>query len=246
MMYDLFNQVSNLLSQPLVNIGLSTKSIPIVSAFILGIVGALAPCQFTGNLGAITVYGNQSIQKRIAWKGVIFFTLGKIVVFSSLGLLVWLVGSEVRFSLITYFPWIRRIVGPMFILIGLFMIGFIKIHSSFSIGSIPERLQQRGSLGAFLMGVSFTLGFCPTMFTLFFITLMPMASAVSYGAVLPIIFAIGTSLPLIIAIFLIWYLGLGGTLIKKKGRKLGIFVQKTAGVLMLILGFLDTITYWSL
>lgn len=246
MMYDLFNQVSNLLSQPLVNIGLSTKSIPIVSAFILGIVGALAPCQFTGNLGANTVYGNQSIQKRIAWKGVIFFTLGKIVVFSSLGLLVWLVGSEVRFSLITYFPWIRRIVGPMFILIGLFMIGFIKIHSSFSIGSIPERLQQRGSLGAFLMGVSFTLGFCPTMFTLFFITLMPMASAVSYGAVLPIIFAIGTSLPLIIAIFLIWYLGLGGTLIKKKGRKLGIFVQKTAGVLMLILGFLDTITYWSL
>ncbi|QED49415.1 urease accessory protein UreH domain-containing protein [Cytobacillus dafuensis] len=244
-MYDFFSQISNLLTQPLVNIGLSTTGLPILSAFVLGIVGALAPCQFTGNLGAITVYGNQSIQQKIAWKSVLFFTFGKIAVFSSLGILVWLLGSEVKNSLISYFPWIRRIVGPMFIFIGLFMIGIIKFHKSFSFGSIQERLQQKGNLGAFFMGVSFTLGFCPTMFTLFFMTLIPMAASVSYGAVLPIIFAIGTSLPLIIAIFLIWYLDLGGSLIKKKGRKLGTVVQKLAGGLMIILGILDTITYWS-
>lgn len=245
-MYQLFSQMSNFFSEPFINIGLSTTSIPILSAFVLGIVGALAPCQFTGNLGAITVYGNQSIQKNVAWKGILFFTLGKIIVFSSLGFLVWVVGSEVRFSLITYFPWIRKIVGPMFIIIGLFMLGIIKFHKTISFGSIPEKLQKKGNLGAFLMGVSFTLGFCPTMFTLFFITLMPMATSVSYGAVLPIIFAIGTSLPLIIAIVLIWYLGLGGSLIKKKGRKLGGIVQKLAGGFMIILGILDTITYWGL
>lgn len=245
-MYQFFSQLSNLLSEPLINIGLSTKGIPILSAFVLGIVGAIAPCQFTGNLGAITIYGNQSIQKRMAWKGVIFFTLGKIIVFSILGFVVWLVGSEVRYSLITYFPWVRKIVGPMFILIGLFMLGLIKLHKTISIGSIPEKLQQKGNIGAFLMGVSFTLGFCPTMFTLFFITLMPMATSVSYGAVLPIIFAIGTSLPLIIAIFLIWYLELGGSLIKKKGRRLGLLIQKIAGGFMLLLGILDTMTYWTL
>jgi len=96
------------------------------------------------------------------------------------------------------------------------------------------------------MGVSFTLGFCPTMFTLFFVTLMPMATAVSYGAALPTIFAIGTSLPLIVAIILIWYLELGGSLIRRKGRKLGVVVQKVAGGFMLILGIFDTITYWGL
>ena len=245
-MYQFFSQLSNLLSEPLINIGLSTKGIPILSAFVLGIVGAIAPCQFTGNLGAITIYGNQSIQKRMAWKGVIFFTLGKIVVFAILGFIVWLVGSEVRYSLITYFPWVRKIVGPMFILVGLFMLGLIKFHKSISFGSIPEKLQQKGNIGAFLMGVSFTLGFCPTMFTLFFITLMPMATSVSYGAILPIIFAIGTSLPLIIAIFLIWYLELGGSLIKKKGRRLGLLIQRIAGGFMLLLGILDTMTYWTL
>lgn len=245
-MYEFFSQISNLFTQPLVNIGLSTKSIPILSAFVLGIVGALAPCQFTGNLGAITIYGNQSVQKNIAWKKVLFFILGKIVVFSVLGFLVWLLGSEIKVSFITYFPWIRRVVGPMFILIGFFMLGLIKFHKTFNFGSVPEKFQQKGSLGAFLMGVSFTLGFCPTMFTLFFVTLMPMATAVSYGAALPTIFAIGTSLPLIVAIILIWYLELGGSLIKRKGRKLGVVVQKVAGGFMLILGIFDTITYWGL
>ncbi len=235
-----------MISVPFINIGLYSTGIPILSAFVLGIVGAIAPCQFTGNLGAITLYGNQSLQKGVAWKRVLFFTLGKIVVFAMLGFIVWFVGSEVRYSLITYFPWVRKIVGPMFILIGLFMLGVIKFHKTISLGSIPEKLQKKGNLGAFLMGVSFTLGFCPTMFTLFFITLMPMAASVSYGAILPIIFALGTSLPLIIAIFLIWYLDLGGSLIKKKGRRIGYIIQKIAGGFMLLLGILDTITYWTL
>lgn len=245
-MYQFFSQLSNFISEPLINMGLSTKGIPMLSAFVLGIVGAIAPCQFTGNLGAITIYGNQSIQQRMAWKGVIFFTLGKIVVFSLLGLVVWLVGSEVRYSLITYFPWVRKIVGPMFIVIGLFMLGIIKFHKTISLGSLPKKIQQKGNIGAFLMGASFTLGFCPTMFTLFFITLMPMAASVNYGAILPVIFALGTSLPLIIAIILIWYLDFGGSLIKKKGRRLGHIVQKIAGGFMLLLGVLDTMTYWTL
>lgn len=245
-MYSFFSEISNFISQPLINIGLGTMSIPILSAFVLGIVGAITPCQFTGNIGAITVYGNQSLQKKVAWQGVIFFTLGKIVVFTLFGLLLWLVGNEIKEHLLTLFPWLRRLVGPVLILIGLFMVGVIKFYQTISFGSIPERFQEKGNLGAFLMGVSFTLGFCPTMFTLFFVTLMPMATAVSYGAILPVIFAVGTSVPLIIAIFLIWYLDLGGKLVKKQGRKLGFIVQRAAGIFLIILGVIDTMTYWGI
>lgn len=244
-MYQFFSQISNLLSQPLINIGLNTASIPILSAFILGTVGAVAPCQFTGNIGAITVYGNQSLQRNVEWRGVFFFILGKIFVFTSFGLLIWVVGNEVKETLLLSFPWLRRLVGPLMIVIGLFMLGVIRFHKTVSFGSIPKRFQEKGSLGAFLMGVSFTLGFCPTMFSLFFVTLMPMATAVSYGALLPVVFAIGTSVPLLIAIFLIWYLDLGGKFIKKKGMKLGRFVQRMAGITLLILGVVDTITYWG-
>ena len=107
-----------------------------------------------------------------------------------------------------------------------------------------SKVSKEGSLGAFLMGVSFSLGFCPTMFVLFFITLKPMAISVNYWMILPSIFAIGTSLPLIIAVFLIWYLELGGRLMKK-GRRMGAIVQKVTGIIMLIIGVLDTITYWN-
>jgi cytochrome c-type biogenesis protein len=82
------------------------------------------------------------------------------------------------------------------------------------------------------------------MFVLFFLTLMPMVLNTSYGAVLPLIFAIGTSLPLIIVMLIIWFLGVDGALMKKS-RKFGALIQKIAGILLLIVGFLDTINYWS-
>jgi cytochrome c-type biogenesis protein len=243
-MYELFSQLSNIFTQPFLNLARSVEGVPVMFAFLLGIVGALAPCQFTANLGAVMVYGNKSVQKQTAWGEVVFFIIGKIVVFSFLGLIVWLLGTEFKSNLTLYFPWFRKIVGPVLIIIGLFMLGVFKFSHFISFGSIPERFTKKGKLGAFLMGVSFTLGFCPTMFILFFVTLMPMALSVSYGILLPSVFAIGTSLPLILAIFLIWYLGLSGKLMKKKGRKLGLIVQRLAGVIIIVLGVLDTVTYW--
>lgn len=244
-MYEFFSKISYTLSQPFLNIVNSTEGVPLLFALLLGMIGAMAPCQFTGNLGAIMVYGNKSVQNRIVWSEILSFILGKAVVFTILGLIVWVLGSEVRETLTYYFPWFRKIMGPLLILIGLFMLGIVKIYRTFSFGSIPERLMKKGKLGAFLMGVSFTLGFCPTMFVLFFIALMPLSLSVSYGVILPPIFAIGTSFPLIIAIFLIWYLGLSGTFMKKKGRKIGSIVQKTSGIIMIILGALDTLAYWT-
>lgn len=244
-MYEVFSSVSNFFTQPFWNLARSMEGIPLLFAFLLGIVGALAPCQFTANLGAVMVYGNKSVQERIAWAEVFFFTLGKIVVFSLFGGIVWILGSEVKEVFISFFPWFRKAVGPILILVGLFMLGFIKFNKSISFGSIPERLTQKGKAGAFLMGVSFTLGFCPTMFVLFFVTLMPIAMSVSYGGVLPGIFAVGTSVPLLLAVFLIWYLGLSGKFMKKTGRKLGMIVQRAAGIIIIILGIFDTITYWG-
>lgn len=243
-MYDLFTQISNVLAQPFYNIARQVEGLPILFAFLLGIVGALVPCQFTANLGAVTIYGNKSLQKQVAWAEVIFFTIGKIVVFSMLGFIVWLLGSEIKFSLIDYFPWFRKAIGPLFVIVGLFMLGLFKFYKTISLGKIPERWTKKGKTGAFLMGAGFTLGFCPTMFSLFFITLMPVSLSVSYGAVLPTVFAMGTSFPFILVIFLLWYFDLSGKLVRKQGRKLGLIVQKGAGVLMIIIGVLDTITYW--
>lgn len=86
-----------------------------------------------------------------------------------------------------YFPWIRKIMGPLLILVGLYMVGLIKLPP----------------FGSFMLGFSFSLAFCPTMFILFFVTLMPIVLSSYYGFILPSIFAFGTALPLILFIFII-------------------------------------------
>ena len=72
---------------------------------------------------------------------------------------------------------------------------------------------------------------------------MPLVLSSSYGVILPATFAIGTSLPFLFAMFLIWYFGLSGALLKK-GRKLGATLQQIAGVALIIIGILDGVTYW--
>ncbi|MFZ7943203.1 MULTISPECIES: sulfite exporter TauE/SafE family protein [Bacillaceae] len=244
-MYNLFSQISSSLSQPLLNIASSLESWPIVFALILGLVGALAPCQLTGNISAITLYGNSSIQKKIMWRDVFSFTLGKIVAFSLLGGIVWLLGKGIEQNLTLYFPWLRKIMGPILIIVGIYMLGFIKLRGTIKLFKQTNEYKRGSRFGSFMLGLSFSLAFCPTMFILFFVTLMPVVFSSPYGFILPSIFALGTAFPLLIVIFIIWYLGGSGALMKK-GRKFGTLVQRIAGIFMLILGIFDTLTYWAL
>ncbi|MFA8439818.1 sulfite exporter TauE/SafE family protein [Pueribacillus sp. YX66] len=243
-MYDFFNYISQFLYGPLTNLANNTQHIPLAAAFFLGLLGAAAPCQFTGNLGAITYYGNRSFNKGITWSEVIFYLLGKIVVFSGLGFVVWLLGKEFQRELTAYFPLVRKLLGPILILMGIYLLGFFKMKWNLSLGKISEKYFKNGNLGAFLLGFSFSLGFCPTMFGLFFFLLMPLVLSSSYGIVLPTIFAIGTSVPFLIAMFIVWYYGLNGKFMKG-GRKIGLFIQRFAGLLMVVVGFFDSITYWA-
>jgi cytochrome c biogenesis protein CcdA len=244
MFYSILSQISAALSKPIFSIANSLEAWPVIFAFILGLVGALAPCQLTGNISAITLYGNRSFQRKVVWKDVLSFTFGKIVAFSLLGALVWLLGRGIEHSLTLYFPWLRKFMGPLLVIVGLFMLGFIKFKGTITLFKEKNENKRENPFGSFMLGFGFSLAFCPTMFVLFFITLMPIVLSSSYGFILPVLFALGTALPLLLFIFLIWYLG-GSGMLMKKGRKIGIIVQRTAGILMLILGILDSITYWS-
>ncbi|PFS16143.1 cytochrome C biosynthesis protein [Bacillus cereus] len=224
---------------PLMNVANATKSVPLLFAFLLGVVGTLAPCQLTGNISAITLYGNQSLQKGHAWKHILLFILGKIIAFTTLGLLVWFLGKEIQQILTLYFPWLRKLIGPLLILMGLMLTGIIKGRSFFSI----KFIRKQNEVGSFLLGFFFSLAFCPTMFVLFFGTLIPLSFSYNYGYLFPTFFSIGTALPIVILMFIISYLGLNGALLKKS-RKIGKTIQLITGVLLILIGFYDISLYW--
>ncbi|WP_161945512.1 sulfite exporter TauE/SafE family protein, partial [Bacillus cereus] len=84
-------------------------------------------------------------------KHILLFTLGKIVAFTSLGLLVWFLGKEVQQSLTSYFPWFRRFIGPLLIFIGLILVRIIKIRSSFSLHVPIRAFKRKKEVGSFFM-----------------------------------------------------------------------------------------------
>ncbi|KXY82804.1 cytochrome C biosynthesis protein [Bacillus wiedmannii] len=224
---------------PLMDVANATKSVPLLFAFLLGVVGTLAPCQLTGNISAITLYGNQSLQKGHAWKHILLFILGKIIAFTTLGLFVWFLGKEIQQILTLYFPWLRKIIGPLLILMGLMLAGIIKGRNFFSI----KFIRKQNEVGSFLLGFFFSLAFCPTMFVLFFGTLIPLSFSYNYGYLFPTFFSIGTALPIVILMFIISYLELNGALLKKS-RKIGKTIQLIAGILLILVGLYDTTLYW--
>lgn len=242
-MVDVFYQISSTLLGQLQQLAFGFQHLPILFAFFLGLIGAVAPCQLTSNISAITIYGNRSLVDKVPWLHVFMFVLGKIVVFSIIGIAIWLLGKEVHSTLTQMFPLLRKVIGPLLIFIGLYMMGVFRWGKTWAILEFPFNKLKDSYLGSFLMGVSFTLAFCPTMFILFIVTLMPIVLETSNGFILPSVFGIGTSLPLLIVIFLIWYFGASGVILKKS-RKMGAITQKVAGVLLLFIGILDTITYW--
>lgn len=242
-MFDLFNQISSTLNGQLQQIAYGFEHLPFLFAFFLGVIGAVAPCQLTSNISAITIYGNKSLVDKVPWIHVFLFILGKIIVFSMIGIIIWLLGQEVYSTLTQMFPILRKAIGPVLILIGLYMMGLFQWYKTWAIIEIPFNKLKDSYFGSFLMGVSFTLAFCPTMFVLFIFTLMPVVLETSNGIVLPSVFGLGTSLPLLVVIFLIWYFGASGAILKKS-RKIGAITQRVAGAVLLLIGIADTLTYW--
>lgn len=247
-LYEGLSQLSGWISQPFTSIAYSTD-IAILAALILGFIGSVAPCQITANLGAITYFGNRHAQNQISWSEIFFFIVGKVLVYSVFGFIFWLLGQGISNASIPFFAWSRKFIGPLLIIMGVFLLGWIRLPGNVG-GQVSQRLRSTadrlGSKGSsFLMGIAFSLGFCPTMFWLFFGLLMPLSLKSFMGPLLPPVFAIGTSLPLFIFIGL--YIGMGlDRWVIKRARSWGGWIQKGVGVFFVLLGLLDTLTYWSI
>ncbi|EFI68189.1 hypothetical protein BFZC1_12273 [Lysinibacillus fusiformis ZC1] len=244
-MYSVLSSISQLISEPLTQFVRGYEHSALMMAILLGLIGAFAPCQLTGNMSAITFYGNRTLQKSSNWQEIMFFIVGKVVVFSALGFCAWLFGQSFETKMTVYFPIFRQAMGPIMLLTGLVLIGLFKLTFLQRLTLLLPPVVKEGKIGSFLMGASFSIAFCPTMFVLFFVWLMPLVASASYGLLLPSIFGVATAVPLIIMLLLIYVFD-AKRLILRKSMKMGRAIQLTAGILLILIGITDTITYWGM
>lgn len=243
-MFEYVEAFSQLIRGPFMNLATSVEQFPLLFALILGIVGAMAPCQFSGNLSAITLYGARSLQEEVSWKQALYFITGKIAAFSILGLVVVLLGQEFQRQLPLFFEPMRKVMGPLLIIIGVYLLGLFRFAWMVDFSKVFRKFLPEGKKsGPFMLGFLFSLAFCPTMFLLFFGLLMPLSLSSTVGVALPPLFAIGTSIPFVFVLFIIQFLDIG-KINMRKGKKVGMIVQRSAGILLIILGIFDMLTFW--
>ncbi|MEK3997132.1 sulfite exporter TauE/SafE family protein [Psychrobacillus sp. FSL W7-1493] len=244
-MYSLMSRFSQTISEPVTVFLRSYEHSPIVVALLLGLIGAVAPCQLTGNMSAITFYGNRTVQMKNNWGEILSFIAGKIIVFSLIGLLAWIFGQSFETKMTEYFPLFRKVIGPLLVITGLVLLGIFKLRFLNRLTMYIPMALKEGKPGSFMLGASFSLAFCPTMFVLFFVWLMPTVVSTSYGFLLPAVFGIATSIPLILLFVLIWLFD-AKKIIMKRSMKMGRLIQRIAGGVLVVIGLFDTITYWGI
>ncbi|MDI6781446.1 MAG: sulfite exporter TauE/SafE family protein [bacterium] len=93
-----------------------------------------------------------------------------------------------------------KALGPLLIITGLFLLEVItlKLPGLSLSQKHHNKLIEAGAPGAFLLGLIFTLAFCPVSAALFFGSLIPLALNSQAGTILPFVYGIGTGLPVFI------------------------------------------------
>lgn len=187
---------------------IDNSQVPVVTAFLLGLLTALSPCPLATNIMAIGfISKGMQNRKRVLWSGILY-ALGRTLAYSVLGaLLIYIIrkGADTFDLQQVVSEWGEIVIGPALIIIGVLMLvsEFVDLGGKFGFqaGSWSERLS--GPSGAFILGILFALAFCPSSGLLYFGMLIPMSATASGGYLLPVVYAIATSLPVLIVAWIL-------------------------------------------
>lgn len=176
-------------------------NIPVLSALFLGLITAISPCPMATNIAAIAYVSRRATERRYAVITGALYTLGRMVSYSIIGILIIVIGLEIPGVASFLQDWGEKILGPLLIVVGLIML--IIDRFSFGLGaeklaSLGGKVADWGMVGGFLLGIIFALAFCPYSAIIFFGVLIPLALKSTGGVALPAVFAIGTGLPVLI------------------------------------------------
>lgn len=183
---------------------LENSQAPFLTALILGLMTAISPCPLATNITAIGYIGKDlSDKKRVFINGLVY-TLGRAITYTAIGVILFFSADKINFPNFIQ-QWGEKVIGPILIIIGLFMLGVIKITLP-GAGKLTERMQQRENKSywdVLLLGMAFALAFCPYSGVLYFGMLIPITISSASGLWLPVVFAIATGIPVIIIAWLI-------------------------------------------
>jgi cytochrome c-type biogenesis protein len=183
---------------------LDSSSLPVVTALILGLMTAISPCPLATNITAIGFIGKDlENRNRVFYNGLVY-TLGRAVGYTGLAFIIFLGADQLALSG-TFQRYGEKIIGPLLILIGLFMLDILKVKFP-GMAKLTHRIGEKSNKtywDVLLLGILFALAFCPYSGVLYFGMLIPLTISSASGFYLPVVFALATGIPVIIFAWLI-------------------------------------------
>ena len=177
-----------------------------LTAIVLGLMTAISPCPLATNISAIGFISRDIENRKKVFMMGLVYTLGRAISYTTLALVIYLGAGKMNVSML-FQGWGEKLLGPLMILIGLFMLDIIRIKFP-GLSGLTDKIGEK-SKGSYwstlLLGMVFALAFCPYSGVLYFVMLIPMTVASASGLYLPVLFAIATGLPVIVFAWLLAY-----------------------------------------
>jgi len=199
-----------------------------IAALYLGVLTSISPCPLATNIAAVSYIGRKVEDSRMIIQAGLLYTLGRCVLYLSLAVLLATTALSIPMVSIFLQKYVHLVLGPIFLILGMFLVGLITATGGGAIMSEPmqKRVDAMGIWGALLLGVLFAVSFCPTSAAWFFGLLalimgseagavtgvmakvgitLPVASLPGGVVILPLIYGVGTALPVLMVAFLLAY-----------------------------------------
>jgi cytochrome c biogenesis protein CcdA len=217
----------------------------LASAVWLGILTSVSPCPLATNIAAVSFISRRITQRNTVFLSGILYTLGRSLTYIVLGVLI--VKTLVDVPILSDFlqRYVNKILGIVLILVGMVLLNLLRIPISLPSVSenISEKLVDKGALGSLPLGILFALAFCPVSAALFFGGLIPIAVKAQSGIGLPLIYGIGTGLPVLLFAFLV---AAGTQYINNlyyRITKVEFYTKKVTGIIFIVVGIYYALAY---
>lgn len=170
---------------------LDNSEIPIITAFLLGLLTAVSPCPLATNITAIGFISKDINNRNRIFTNGVLYTLGRVLAYSALGAILIAIlrkGADMFAIQKGISEWGELLLAPALMLIGLFMLFGDKLQlPKFGFSATEKTEKLKGSWGSLLLGILFAMAFCPTSGLFYFGMLIPMSAMESEGYLLPVI-----------------------------------------------------------
>jgi cytochrome c-type biogenesis protein len=217
----------------------------LASAVWLGILTSVSPCPLASNIAAVSFISRRITQRNTIFLSGILYTLGRSLTYIVLGVLI--VKTLVDVPILSDFlqRYVNKILGIVLILVGMVLLDLLRIPLPIPSVSenVAKKLVEQGTLGSLLLGVVFALAFCPVSAALFFGGLIPIAIKAKSGVGLPLIYGIGTGLPVLLFASLV---AAGAGYINNlyhRIAKIEFYTKKVTGIIFILVGIYYALTY---